>query len=75
MTADNAILQIKYAGVIETFAKKMQMSYRTAMGIFYNSDLYQEMRFGISDMHCRSDEYLAEELRREANRGVNAIAQ
>jgi len=35
---------------------------RKAMDIFYNSYAYQEMRIGISDMHCRSDGYLVEEI-------------
>jgi hypothetical protein len=30
--------------------------------------LYIEIRDGISDMHCRSDGYLAEELQQEASR-------
>ncbi|HCR83273.1 MAG TPA: DUF3791 domain-containing protein, partial [Lachnospiraceae bacterium] len=32
---------------------------------FYHSVTYKDMSEGISDMHCRSDEYLAEELKEE----------
>ena len=36
-----------------------------ALGLFYHSEVYQLMRDGVSDMHCMSDLYLAEELRLE----------
>ena len=29
---------------------------------FYDSDTYRLISEGIADMHCRSDEYLADEL-------------
>jgi len=60
--ANRTLLQHKYASVIETFAKRQGISLNDAMGIFYKSQTYQDMRRGISDMHCRSDEYLAEEI-------------
>jgi len=62
MTANRILLQHKYANVIETFSKRQNIGLREAMDIFYKSHTYQEMREGISDMHCRSDEYLAEEI-------------
>jgi len=62
MKADKAILQLTYKGVIEAFAEMGNISLRDALHKFYNSQLYQEMRDGISDMHCRSEKYLAEEL-------------
>jgi hypothetical protein len=65
MTANKMLLQLKYARVIEAFAHKKGISFRDALDTFYNSLTYTEMREGISDMHCRSDEYLAEELCRE----------
>ena len=40
---------------------------REALDFFYKSQIYQEMRDGISDMHCRSEKYLAEELILEKN--------
>ena len=65
MKADNTLLQLKYDGVIEEFALYKNISLREAMDIFYKSRVYKEMRSGVSDMHCRSDKYLAEELERE----------
>ena len=62
MKADKTILQITYAGVIKTFAETRNILLREALDLFYKSQVYIEMRDGISDMHCRSDEYLAEEL-------------
>ena len=36
-----------------------------SLGLFYHSEVYQLMRDGVSDMHCMSDAYLAEELEQE----------
>ena len=62
MTANRTLLQHKYANVIEMLSKRQNISLRQAMDIFYASETYQDMRDGISDMHCRSDEYLADEV-------------
>lgn len=62
MTANRTLLQHKYANVIEMFSKRYNINLRQSMDIFYKSHTYRDMRDGISDMHCRSDEYLAEEL-------------
>jgi hypothetical protein len=62
MTANRTLLQHKYANVIETFSEMQNISLRESLDIFYKSDTYQDMREGVSDMHCRSDKYLAEEL-------------
>ena len=59
MTANPILLLKKYARVIECFAKQQ------ALGLFYHSEVYQLMRDGVSDMHCMSDAYLAEELEQE----------
>ena len=55
----------KNSRVIECFAKQQGLSLDTALGLFYHSEVYQLMRDGVSDMHCMSDLYLAEELRLE----------
>jgi len=62
MTANKTLLQHKYANVIQAYATRENLSLRQAMDVFYKSYTYQEMREGISDMHCRSDMYLAEEI-------------
>jgi hypothetical protein len=62
MKANRTLLQRKYVRVIEAFSQLQNVSLNEAMDIFYKSETYQEMSSGISDMHCRSDEYLAEEL-------------
>lgn len=36
-----------------------------ALSFFYHSETYQLLKDGVSDMHCMSDGYLAEELERE----------
>ncbi|MCL2754308.1 MAG: DUF3791 domain-containing protein [Oscillospiraceae bacterium] len=62
MKASRTLLGRKYARVIEAFSQKQSISLNEAMDIFYKSETYQEMSNGVSDMHCRSDEYLADEL-------------
>lgn len=65
MKANPILLQRKYARVIMMFADKQGLTTAEALDFFYASDLYKEVSEGISDMHCRSDEYLVEELRLE----------
>ncbi|MDR1048436.1 MAG: DUF3990 domain-containing protein [Synergistaceae bacterium] len=65
MIANKYLLQRKYPRIIARFADRRCVSLRDAMDAFYSSLTYREMSEGISDMHCRSDEYLVEELCRE----------
>jgi len=60
--ADKVLLQLKYSCVIGALSSLHNITLRQALDIFYKSHVYAEMREGISDMHCRSDIYLAEEL-------------
>lgn len=66
--ANKVLLQRKYARVIEEYAKLVEISTNVALKIFYESKVYEEISQGISDMHCRSDKYLAQELLEERNR-------
>ena len=70
MNANPILLQKKYARIVELFARKKKISIDKALGIFYHSEVYQLMRDGISDMHCMSDAYLADELEQEYSGGV-----
>ena len=65
MTANPILLQKKYSRVIECFARQQEISLDAALDFFYHSQVYQLIRDGVSDMHCMSDAYLAEELRQE----------
>ena len=65
MTANPILLQKKYSRVIECFAKQQGLSLDAALDFFYHSEVYQLIRDGVSDMHCMSDAYLAEELGQE----------
>ena len=62
MNANPILLQKKYTRVIACFAKKAQLPLDTALDFFYRSELYPLLRDGVSDMHCMSDDYLADEL-------------
>lgn len=67
MTANPILLQRKYARVIALFAEKTGISTRQALDFFYRSEEYDLIRRGVSDLHCMSDDYLAEDLREEWN--------
>ena len=65
MTANPILLQKKYSRVIACFAKRQGISLDAALEFFYHSQVYQLIRDGVSDMHCMSDMYLADELKQE----------
>lgn len=65
MNANPILLQKKYSRVIECFADKVGISLDQALALFYHSEVYCLMRDGVSDMHCMSDGYLADELKLE----------
>ncbi len=67
MTAQDDMKNYIYDGVITEYAQLKGTSLREAFDTLYRSRLYQEIRLGISDMHCRSDVYLAEELLRQGS--------
>ena len=62
MQANQTILQMKYARIVKLFAEQAGISYEDALGKFYDPTTFELISNGIADMHCFSDEYLAEEL-------------
>ena len=56
---------MKYARVVSLFSRQTGISLDEALSFFYHSDLYQLVKNVVSDMHCMSDEYLAEDLKEE----------
>ena len=65
MEANNVLLQKKYARIVALFAEQMQLTLDEALEFFYRSETYQELRDGIADLHCRSDQYIVDELKLE----------
>ncbi len=65
MRANPILLQRKYARVIALFAQKSGLSLDAALDFFYRSDEYKLLREGVADLHCMSDDYLAEDLKEE----------
>jgi hypothetical protein len=65
MTANRLLLMHKYIRIIQVYAAESGVTLREALELFYLSETHNEMEHGVSDMHCRSDGYLAEELSRE----------
>ncbi len=64
MEANRIILDMKYARIIEILAQHLGVSREEAMDIFYTSPVFELIDKGVADMHCRSDQYLAEEIMR-----------
>lgn len=62
MQANPTILQMKFARIVRLFAEKANLTYEDALGKFYDSKTFDLVSNGIADMHCLSDEYLADEL-------------
>ncbi|MBR4255417.1 MAG: DUF3791 domain-containing protein [Lentisphaeria bacterium] len=62
MQADKTLLHMKYARVVAMFAEQQGLSMEEALDFFYHSETYQELREGIADLHCRSDQYVTDEL-------------
>ena len=65
MEANKTILQMKYARIVAIFANEVGMTLEDALQFFYDSDTYKLVSEGVADLHCRSDEYLADELMME----------
>lgn len=62
MQANFAVLQKKYVRIVKIFAEQASLTYEDALGKFYDSKTYDLISNGVADMHCFSDEYLADEL-------------
>lgn len=62
MQANPILLQHKYARIVKLFAEQTGLTYEQALDFFYDSKTFELMSEGVADMHCFSDEYLAEEL-------------
>ena len=65
MNAHPVLLQKKYTRIVVLFAQRNNLSLDDALDFFYHSGVYRLMSEGISDMHCRSDLYLVEDLEKE----------
>jgi len=62
MTANKNLLRIKFAHVVEAYAKRTGCSLDDALRKFYGSQTCAMMRDGVADLHCMSIPYLVEEL-------------
>ncbi len=65
MLANPTLLQRKYARIIRLIAEHRGLPYEQAFDLFYRSKTFELISEGVADMHCLSDEYLAEEVERE----------
>lgn len=59
------ILQMKYARIIRCMSEMYGLTLEEAMNRFYTSRTLEFIREGVSDLHCRSDKYLADEVMME----------
>lgn len=62
MMANPTLLQMKYARVIIVFAERAKLTLRQALDFFYQSQTAALLREGVSDLHCMSDGYIAQDL-------------
>ena len=51
--------------IMENRSGQASESYDIMLEFFYRSETYQELRDGIADLHCRSDQYVVDELKLE----------
>ena len=68
MQANPILLQRKYARIVKLFAEQTGLTLEQALDFFYNSQTFDLVSNGVADMHCFSEEYLAEELIIERNK-------
>lgn len=61
-TLRRSLLDMKYARIIEIIAEREHIGRERAMEMFYTSPVLDLIENGISDLHCRSALYLAEEI-------------
>lgn len=47
------------------FVEKSGLTLDAALDFFYRSETYRLISEGVSDLHCMSDAYLADELKAE----------
>lgn len=73
MEANPIILQMKYVRIVKIFAEQAGLSYEEALGKFYDSQTYDLISNGVADMHCFSNEYLADELLLEYGYKLSAM--
>lgn len=71
MKANPVLLQMKYSRIIALFAEKCNLTLDQALNFFYYSEEYQLLREGIADLHCMSDDYIAEDLKEEYEKNRN----
>lgn len=71
MEASKTLLQMKYARIIKRIADVKNKSNSEAMDMFYNSKTFLFISEGVADMHCFSDNYLAEEIIMEHEKNKN----
>ena len=65
MEADKTLLQMKFSRVVAEFARQRDIPTEKALEFFYHSETYRELSEGIADLHCRSDQYVVDELKTE----------
>lgn len=65
MEADRTLLQMKFSRVVAKFAEQQDIPVENALNFFYHSETYRELSEGVADLHCRSDQYIVDELKAE----------
>lgn len=62
MEANKTLLRRKYGRIVERFAAKAGLPLEEALAKFYDSQTFMLIDEGVADLHCMSEDYLADEL-------------
>lgn len=56
------VLEVAWESITLLISLFQSLTYEQALDFFYNSTTFELISEGVADMHCFSDEYLADEL-------------
>lgn len=59
---NDTLLQMKYARIVSLLAKKLGIPESEALGLFYRSRTYQDLRSGENGLHNMGDLFIVDEL-------------
>ena len=59
---NDTLLQMKYARIVGLLAKALGVSEPDALGLFYRSRTYQNLRNGENGLHNMGDLFIVDEL-------------
>lgn len=71
---NDTLLQMKYARIVGLLAKALKVSESEALGLFYRSKTYQDLRSGENGLHNMGDLFIVDDLLAELGCSVPSAA-